>query len=212
MIKNNKIKVLTGVLCVAFLVLGVVSGASALPVNITLATPVVASGFDPGMPAIEAIINAAVPGVTGNELYRVTPGTPNTEAFALAGSYETTFLPDPATKLNALITYVGGPIIAAPAYLLAKDGSANDADPSTHAWYLYDLTALEWTGTEKITITGLWPNQGSFSHISIYGGSTETAPPVPVPPTVWLLGSGLLGLVGLRRRFSRPRLLKGGEK
>jgi hypothetical protein len=26
---------------------------------------------------------------------------------------------------------------------------------------------------------------------------------VPVPPTVWLLGSGLLGLVGLRRKFKK---------
>jgi hypothetical protein len=26
---------------------------------------------------------------------------------------------------------------------------------------------------------------------------------VPVPAAVWLLGSGLLGLMGLRRRFSR---------
>jgi len=27
--------------------------------------------------------------------------------------------------------------------------------------------------------------------------------PVPIPPAVWLLGSGLLGLVGLRRRFKK---------
>jgi hypothetical protein len=27
--------------------------------------------------------------------------------------------------------------------------------------------------------------------------------PVPIPPTVWLLGSGLIGLVGLRRRFNK---------
>jgi hypothetical protein len=189
MIKNNRIKVLTGVLCAALLVLGVVSGASALPVNITLATPVVASGFDPGMPAIEAIINAAVPGVTGNELYRVTPGTPNTEAFALAGSYETTFLPDPATKLNALITYVGGPIIAAPAYLLAKDGSVG-------GWFFYNLTGLGWAGTENITLTGLFPNGGSFSHISMYG---TTGTSVPEPLTILLLGLGFVGVAGVSR-------------
>jgi hypothetical protein len=29
------------------------------------------------------------------------------------------------------------------------------------------------------------------------------APPVPVPPTVWLLGAGLVGLWGVRRRFSK---------
>ena len=26
--------------------------------------------------------------------------------------------------------------------------------------------------------------------------------PVPIPPSVWLLGSGLIGLVGLRRKFT----------
>jgi hypothetical protein len=29
-----------------------------------------------------------------------------------------------------------------------------------------------------------------------------TANTVPVPPAVWLLGSGLLGIVGIRRRWS----------
>jgi hypothetical protein len=30
-----------------------------------------------------------------------------------------------------------------------------------------------------------------------------TASPVPIPGAVWLLGSGLIGLVGLRRKFFR---------
>ena len=32
---------------------------------------------------------------------------------------------------------------------------------------------------------------------------TLTKTPVPIPPSVWLLGSGLIGLVGLRRRFKK---------
>jgi len=30
-----------------------------------------------------------------------------------------------------------------------------------------------------------------------------TAAPVPLPPAVWLMGSGLLGLIGIRRRFKK---------
>ena len=35
-----------------------------------------------------------------------------------------------------------------------------------------------------------------------YIGATVTTSPVPVPPAVWLFGSGLLGLVGVARRRS----------
>jgi hypothetical protein len=31
-------------------------------------------------------------------------------------------------------------------------------------------------------------------------GSSSTLSPVPIPAAVWLLGSGLLGLIGIRRR------------
>jgi hypothetical protein len=34
-------------------------------------------------------------------------------------------------------------------------------------------------------------------------GGPLSGTPVPIPPTVWLLGSGLLGLVGLRRKFRK---------
>ena len=191
----KKIKTLMTVLCAALLVMGFATSASAIPVNITLATPTVAVGEDTSVPAIEAIILPLMVGAT--ELYRVTPGIPNTEEFALAGSYDASYLPTPAEKENAVITYVSGAILGSPAYLLAKDGNANDTDPATHAWYLYNLTALGWTGTEVITITGLWPNQGSFSHISMYGNSTGIT--VSEPLTLLHLGFGLVGLAGVRR-------------
>jgi hypothetical protein len=190
----KKVKVLIPLLCVAFIVFGMVSGVSATPVNITLATATVIFGEDTSVPAIEAIIFPLMPGAT--ELYRVTPGDPNVESAALAGSYSAEFLPDNVVKENAIVTYTGGDIIGPIAYLLAKDGRANDTNPATHAWYLYDLTTLGWTGTEQITITGLWPDQGSFSHISMYG---TTGTSVPEPMTLILLGLGLAGVAGTRR-------------
>jgi len=43
-----------------------------------------------------------------------------------------------------------------------------------------------------------------FSAMAVHDGNIVGAPSsVPIPPTIWLLGSGLIGLVGLRRRFTK---------
>jgi hypothetical protein len=176
-----------------FLVFLVAPNVNAIPVNITQETPFIASGDETSVPDIEAIIYPLMPDTI--EVYRVTPGNPNTEGYVLADSYETEFLPTFEIKEDAIIRYVSGSIISPIAYLLAKDGQgipsvANDG------WFLYNLTGLGWTGTEDITITGLWPAQGSFSHISIYDAPTT----VPEPSTLLLFGLGLIGLAGVRRK------------
>ena len=43
-------------------------------------------------------------------------------------------------------------------------------------------------------------NTQDFGSYGFSGGSTT---PVPIPPTVWLLGSGLVGLAGFRKRFKK---------
>jgi hypothetical protein len=49
-------------------------------------------------------------------------------------------------------------------------------------------------------------------HIDVFNGSTSyavevltstlTVSPTPIPGAIWLLGSGLVGLVGIRRKFA----------
>jgi hypothetical protein len=43
---------------------------------------------------------------------------------------------------------------------------------------------------------GLFPDAGYFL-------VRNSAAPVPIPGAVWLLGSGLIGLIGIRRRFKK---------
>ena len=205
----KKVKVLLLILCSILTFFGMMSSAGAYPVHINYNNPseppeLVAFGSQTSQSEIDTAIASYLG--SSYELYKANAGPPITEEYTLAGSYATTFDPQNDPEY-AEITWTGGNIVGPIAYLLVKDGSA---DP---AWYLYNLTALGWHGTEKITIDGLWPYQGAISHVSLYGGGETVSPPVPIPPTVWLLGAGLVGLVGMRRKFSHLRpVLKGGNE
>jgi hypothetical protein len=113
------------------------------------------------------------------------------EEGSLAGSYATVY-----NGTDATFTYTGGLSANCPAcYLAVKDGNANPD------YYFYDLA--NWNGTDAILLTGFWPNQGGFSHISIWGdpdgGDDITLQAVPEPGTLLLVGSAL-ALVSRRLR------------
>ncbi|MDO8739616.1 ice-binding family protein [Candidatus Deferrimicrobium sp.] len=72
--------------------------------------------------------------------------------------------------------------------------------------------ALAQTGTVTMdtnTISIVCPTGGAgnggpgYSGGLVYDSAGRIVPTVPIPSAVWLLGSGLLGLVGLKRRSSR---------
>jgi len=200
----KKIKIVMTILCVTFMVVGVVSSASAL--TITPETTPRWTGTDPINPDASEI--AGIVGYSGTlfELYKQDvpnegePVPPDVGSFA--SSYETTFSNSATDPQDATIEYVAGPSISgSPLYLLVKDGAAHDP-----VWYIFDLNSVSppipsvsWNGTEILEILGFWPNQGAISHVSIYGTSTR----VPEPFTLLLLGMGLLGLAGFGRRFRK---------
>jgi hypothetical protein len=135
-------------------------------------------------------INAAIAPIIGTatEYYKAEVDGGKEEGL-LWNSYQTTFSNTPLDPSNATVEYVGGWYIGSVAYALVKDGN------QTPAWYLFNLTALGWTGTETLEFVGFWPNQGAISHVSLYGGYT-----VPDGGSVaMLLGAALIGLAGLRR-------------
>jgi len=191
----KKTKILLMTLFVTFMLTGMLSNAIALTINLNTTTLIV------GEDASNAVIKAAVePWVGDADEFLYDAGPTSGESGPLVGSYETTFSATGQIEV-ALVGYTGGNIVGTPAYLIAKDGKNGDptATPPIHAWYLYDLTALGWNGTDSITIEGLWPNQGSFSHISMYGTNTQ----VPEPTTMLLLGLGLVGLAGVGRKLKK---------
>lgn len=68
--------------------------------------------------------------------------------------------------------------------------AAGTWDPVTHAYSLY------WDSYATGPACG---TPGCVTHWTLSG----TASPVPVPPALWLFGSGLLGLFGLQRRLNK---------
>jgi len=66
---------------------------------------------------------------------------------------------------------------------------ASDADGVTTADLTIGTVGSQWTGADGVTV--LNPN---------FVGATINVNAVPIPPAVWLFGSGLVGLVGVARR------------
>lgn len=78
-------------------------------------------------------------------------------------------------------------------FIVTVPVSVNIADGLTAA--MFDVTSIGIVG--EITVTAML---GPYSDTAIVMINEPSS--VPIPPSVWLLGSGLLGFVGVRRRVS----------
>jgi hypothetical protein len=136
-------------------------------------------------------------------LYKTEVGGQDSGPFA--GSYNTTYTNTANDPSGAIISYTGLPALvpsANPLYLYVKDGNASPA------YYVINVSA--WNGMEDLVLQNFWPQQGAISNLQLLGGITAgEIPPrdIDVPgvadggSTVLLLGTGLMVLALLRRKF-----------
>src|SRR5688572_873688 len=151
-------------------------------------------GGDVGADDVETITPSNVQLI---EVYKQNVG--GSESGAFANSYTTVFAPLTDPK-GATISYDGAPdpvIGGTEIWALAKDGATGH--------YLWNISG--WNGTEALIMSGLYPNQGSISHVSIFSNTDvpRDTPPPRVPDggtTVALLGFALGALALMRRQFS----------
>jgi len=73
--------------------------------------------------------------------------------------------------------------------------------PSYNNWS-FSLTATDFSG-DGLGSTGSSGNASDWATGSTGGSGPGSWSVVPIPGAVWLLGSGLVGLVGLRRKFQK---------
>jgi hypothetical protein len=187
---------------VCCLLSGVVGVAQAATWQVLGGTVFVPADPVASSPAFSAILTPGVPGTLVEGSYQ---GTDEILASLMVVS------PDPNFSWNYRMDFYTSPFsyTGQPTPPPSVDLTAGTADLTSFNINWYEI-GFESLGATHVPITAntdgsyhlTWQLTGGFSPTGTATMTMDIAP-VPVPAAVWLLGSGLLGLIGMSRRPRR---------
>jgi hypothetical protein len=151
-----------------------------------------------------SLINASNPSQLNDQESAsiMTTGTGNGGACGIeSGDLLDGFSATGACLVTARVAYSAGDKVYLTGILQALAGTSPYQDPTTGA-ISNGLAHADFGNTAMITSIGLLDSSGNPVSNAIFTSASGTSypAPVPVPAALWLLGSGLLGLIGVGRR------------
>jgi len=164
-------------------------------------------GINTTQGVLQAVSNGFMSFTTGNLLNFSTSGGVSTWTFDKGGSITLTGgisnlgIANGSTLFTGTFTDIV--VISVPVYGSMKFHTAvaafGDVKNSTLATYYGFADGLKWAGNFNISYYATQQAGGALQSTQVLTGDI-TNTPVPIPAAAWLLGSGLLGLVALRRK------------
>jgi hypothetical protein len=105
--------------------------------------------------------------------------------------------------VTAKLAYTAGDKVFLSGILQTLASTSPSQDPTTGA-ISGGLAQANFSDTAMISSIGLYDSSGNLMNDVVFTNASGTSypAPVPLPPALWLLGSGLLGLIGVARRVA----------